>query len=280
MIDLLSWNVAARQRRFKDQVEAICKRRPDLLALQEVTPGLADRWTRELNEKSGLPWVETTLDDVERDGARGVLVASRWPLERLAIRTDDFPFPEKILGVFIDDAPGGPLELYTTHVPPGVSNGWAKIRHLNAVYQLLSVGSGGRRALCGDFNTPRAEWPNGKVITWAQNPSTGELNRRPGWRLMREGGDPEWDPEAWDEGERNVLEGLAEQDLTDVFRLLDRFPPGDKSWYWRGFGREVGRRFDHIFAAEQLRPREAGYLHEWREQGLSDHSAVWAHFEP
>ena len=114
----------------------------------------------------------------------------------------------------------------------------------------------------------------------AQDPDTGKLNPRPGWRLLRREGDPGWDPECWDAGERNVLEGLAVHDLTDVFELLGRFPPDDNSWYWRGFGREAGRRFDHVFASKKLSPQKAAYLHGWREQKLSDHSAVWARFQP
>jgi exonuclease III len=280
MIELLSWNVAARKGRLSDQVKAIRDRDPDILALQEVTPELAGFWETELASHTNLSSVETTLAGVQARGVRGVLLASRWPLERLAVSTEGFPFPEKVLGVVVHAAPGGPLEVYTTHVPPGVSNGWDKIRHLEALHRCLARSEGNRRVLCGDFNTPRDEWSDGTVITWAQDPATGELNRRPGWRLFRRDGDSDWDPVRWDAGERNVLEGLAQRDLTDVFRLLGRFPPGDQSWYWRGFGREVGRRFDHVFASKDLRPQEAGYLHGWRERKLSDHSAVWARFQP
>jgi endonuclease/exonuclease/phosphatase (EEP) superfamily protein YafD len=46
------------------------------------------------------------------------------------------------------------------------------------------------------------------------------------------------------------------------------------------FGREVGRRFDHVFASSDLCPLEAGYLHGWRDRKLSDHSAVLARFQP
>jgi endonuclease/exonuclease/phosphatase family metal-dependent hydrolase len=280
MIELLSWNVAARKGRLGDQVTAIRDRGPDILALQEVTPELAGSWETELANLTDLRCAEKTLTGVEEKGARGVLLASRWPLERLAVSTDGLPFPEKMLGVVVHEAPGGPLEVYTTHVPRGVSNGWDKIRHLEALHRCLSGSEGNRRVLCGDFNAPRDEWSDGTVITWAQDPATGELNRRPGWRLRRRDGDPSWDPGRWDAGERNVLEGLAQCDLTDVFRILGRFPPADKSWYWRGFGRAVGRPFDHVFASKDLLPRDAGYLHGWRDRKLSDHSAVLARFQP
>jgi exonuclease III len=278
MIELLSWNVAARKGRLTDQAAAIRDRRPDILALQEVPPELVQPWEAELRA-NGLVSVEPSLEEVGRQGARGVLLAGRWPLERLPIPAKGFPFPEKILGALVTEASGVPFEIYTTHVPPGVSNGWGKIEHLEAVYRLLATPSANPRILCGDFNAPRAEWADGTVITWAQDPDTGVPNRRPGWRLRRRERDPDWNPTRWEDGERNVLEGLAKHDLTDVFRILGRFPPGDKSWYWRGL-EQYGRRFDHIFASERLRPSDAGYLHCWREQRLSDHSPIWAQLEP
>jgi hypothetical protein len=34
-----------------------------------------------------------------------------------------------------------------------------------------------------------------------------------------------------------------------------------------------------VFASEGLMPLACDYLHDWREQGLSDHSALEADFE-
>ena len=57
------------------------------------------------------------------------------------------------------------------------------------------------------------------------------------------------------------------------------------TWVWRGAGREVGRRFDHVFASPTLRPWTFRYRHDWRERDasgdrLSDHSGVVATFGP
>src|SRR5947209_4050742 len=43
---------------------------------------------------------------------------------------------------------------------------WIKFDLLSGVYQVLSSPSDRLRILCGDFNTPQAEKPNGEIITW------------------------------------------------------------------------------------------------------------------
>ena len=40
-----------------------------------------------------------------------------------------------------------------------------------------------------------------------------------------------------------------------------------------------GYRLDHIIASPELEPVEADYVHEWRTERLSDHSAMWARLE-
>ncbi len=91
--------------------------------------------------------------------------------------------------------PHGHVEITTTHVPPGSSNGWIKIEHLEGLRAGLATGSSSNRLLCGDFNTPRRELPTGEVITFGQT-ETGRFTRVPGAR--------------WDAAERDVLQGLAE----------------------------------------------------------------------
>ena len=41
-----------------------------------------------------------------------------------------------------------------------------------------------------------------------------------------------------------------------------------------------GWRLDHIIASPGLEPVGADYVHEWRTERLSDHSALWAPLEP
>lgn len=84
----------------------------------------------------------------------------------------------------------------------------------------------------------------------------------------------------FDLGERNVLKGLAEFNLPDVFRALHGYEVEEFSWFWKGKGRRIGRRFDHIFASRDLKEVRCEYLHSLRERGLSDHSPIEADFEP
>jgi len=39
-------------------------------------------------------------------------------------------------------------------------------------------------------------------------------------------------------------------------------------------------RLDHVIASDSLRATACDYVHEWREAGLSDHSAIEAVFDP
>lgn len=70
----------------------------------------------------------------------------------------------------------GSVELHATHVPPGSSNGWVKIEHLQDLHDGLARPSAVPRILRVDFNTPQAELPSGEIATWGQ---LGRLGRRP-----------------------------------------------------------------------------------------------------
>jgi len=119
--------------------------------------------------------------------------------------------------------------------------------------------------LCGDFNLPFREEPDGTVITFGQDRNGRVRNR------LRQG-------DRWDKAERSIVPGLAEVGLADVFRSLHGYSRSESSWIYRASGRKVGFRLDHVFASEELTPVECTYRHEWRESGLSDHSAIEVEF--
>lgn len=162
-------------------------------------------------------------------------------------------------------APNGEIELHTTHIPPGVSNGWTKIEMLEGLYKRLARSSEDPRILCGDFNTPREESPD-RVITWAQR-----VKKDRSVVLRKERG------KRWDDGERNVLTGLAEFDLVDVFRRIH--PHDFEAFSWKANNGRV-RRFDHVFASARLNPVQCEYLQGPRKRGLSDHTPIEVVFNP
>ena len=269
---LLSWNVQGHVKGVRDQIVAIQSRRPDLVALQEVTTTTVRRFQEDLPEMGLTAVIDSftvaDVDPVLLRGPRryGLVVASRWPLtlvSRFAV-----PWPERVLSVDVMTR-WGVMELHTTHIPPGVSNGWIKIKMLEGLFVGLACRSATPRVLCGDFNTPQEETSAGEIVTWAfRKKSSGR------WVLAQSRG------VRWDAGERNVLRALGDFDLADVYRSRHGYGRSESSWYWRRGNVRIGRRFDHVFAARGLNAVRCEYLHEFRERGLSDHAAIEVDFRP
>lgn len=274
---LISWNVNNRVGRLDEQAAAISAHHPDLVALQEVTARTAPLWRAAL-AAHGLPHGADSFQLAPRPdrlaGPRryGELVASRWPLAALPPEGFAIPWPERVLSATVA-SPWGAVEVHTTHVPPGSSNGWIKIETLEGIFARLARASAIPRLLCGDLNAPQVERADGEVVTWAQV-IAGDGRARV--RARRKGGSGA----AWDRAERDVLTGLAAYDLADVYRRLHGYGRDGFSWYWRGNGQLVGRRFDHIFASAALGAVACDYLDALRAAGLSDHAPLLADFAP
>lgn len=260
---LLSWNVARRVTRLPEQAAAIAARSVDVLALQEVTRRTLPIW-REACDHLGLPQVLASLDDAEpgrQPASRrqtGVLIAARtrWrPATRLVP-----PWPETAIGGL-----SGAIEVHCVHVP-NAANGWIKVQTLEAIRAGLMDAPARPRLLCGDLNTPRRELPDGTVLSFARD-SSGKLRPERG--------------ERWDAGELGVVPGLRDIGYVDVFRALHGYSRREPSWTWqRRAGHRGGWRLDHVFASRDLRPLRCSYHHDWRDRGLSDHSALEADLEP
>lgn len=130
-----------------------------------------------------------------------------------------------------------------------------------ALFERLARISDRHRILCGDLNTPRRESEHGEVETFASN-------------------HPEH-VERWDAAERSLLVGLAEWDLIDAFRAVHGYDRQDASWVIHTRARrKAAHRLDHVLASASLGLVDCDYIHEWREVGLSDHSAIEAVFAP
>jgi hypothetical protein len=128
---LLSWNLAGCLRRIPHQVEMLASRIPDTVALQEVRrPGLAllRRLIADCGPIHQADSFELAPCPALLTGPRryGLLTANGFPLYVWEPSRFNVPWPERILSVDIATS-CGLLEMHTTHIPPGVTNGWIKI---------------------------------------------------------------------------------------------------------------------------------------------------------
>ena len=245
---LVSWNVNRRVGLLGEQAAALAERAPDIVALQEITARSWELW-REALATIGL--AHTSCSWPPRPHRTVVLIATREPHELaapLAVPWPETTLAAQTLGVTVHNA----------HVP-NAANGWVKPDTLAALRAGLETTSGAR-VLCGDFNTPRREHPDGTVISFARD--TRE-------RLREERG------ERWDSAELGVVPGLRDLGFADAFRALHGYERKEPSWVFRHGG---GWRLDHVFLSDELEPVAAGYHHDWRDGGLSDHSALEVDF--
>jgi exonuclease III len=261
---LITWNVARRSSRLAEQAASLASRELDVVALQEVTDATLPLWTAVL-ERIGLPHIRASLNgaDPSREPASrrrtGVLVGSRVEL-RAPFVTLPVPWGETAV-VAVADTAIGPVEIHCLHVP-NAANGWVKAHTLQAVRAGLQVAPRIARVVCGDLNTPRRELKSGEVVSFARD-SRGRLR-------------PERGPE-WDEAELGVVPGLRDLGYRDAYRTLHGYGSREPSWTWQRIaGHGSGWRLDHLFTSAELRPVASIYHHAWRDEGLSDHSALEA----
>ena len=269
---LISWNVMGGfGGHMSAQVEALCERKPDIVALQEVTARTAPIYKGHFADHGYY----SVIDSFQfakymtklRSNSYGELIASKWPLITSPVHFE-VPRPEKVLSCFVI-GPWGDVLVHTAHVPKGSGNDVRKIQTLEGIYKGLAVRSHYPRVLCGDFGTPQEETADGTVVTWGQKRRrTGEIVLQKFWG------------QKWDTWERNILEGLAAFDLTETYRQVNGPGKREISFVEAEEGRRAGRRYDHIFASASLNPVECRYLHFLRERKLSEHSPIEAVFDP
>lgn len=212
------------------------------------------RWTRSLAEAG---WAYATLAEPKPALAAGrtrpliALVAARTPLE--PVRGAGIPWPERVLGARVRG-----LEVINVHSPTSPKPNLAKVPTHEAVHEHPANGVG-PRLVCGDPNTPRKEFHDGRVWTFARD-CHGKLRPDRG--------------ERWDQAELALIKGLEPVRFRDAFRDSHGLELREVSWKWRRWG--GGYRLDHLIISAEVRARQIRYLHDRRKRGLSDHSPLFA----
>lgn len=260
MAVVISWNVAGRKTAQPEQAKRLLQRDVELICLQEVTPTTAPLWEAELAAAGFHVASSEWTVKPERARRLGVLIAGTEPFTAVG-SPPGLPWPERHLAVSTSLA-GIETEVHNLHAPLSSKAGLAKVLTLEQVFAAL-VADDRPRLLAGDLNTPRYEARDGTVVTFARS--------RDGLLRLDRG-------ERHDRAELGLVAGLPRAGWHDAFRSLHGYERRDRSWTYPS--RPFGYRLDHIICSPAFEPVACEYLHDWREQGLSDHSAIWAELEP
>lgn len=253
---IVSWNVAGRVTRLEEQAERLLGIGADAICLQEITRSTLPRW-QQLLKDAGYPGVEHGDLDSGRSRPLAVMTACREAIQPVAI--DAVPWPERALAFRMSDG----TEIVNVHSPTSPKPGLVKVRTHEAVHRHLVTGAQDRaQILCGDLNTPRKEHPDGGVWTFARD-QYGRLRPDRG--------------ERWDEAELSLIRGLESHGYRDAFRLQHGYEVRELSWEWPRW--KGGYRLDHLLVSSHFVVQDCHYEHQWRKDGLSDHSVLIARLQ-
>lgn len=254
---LVSWNVAGRVKRLPEQAERLLALDADVVCLQELTLTTVPVWQCLLSEAGyrGIECGDLSAAEEERRRPLAVLTACSSELERVDV--GETPWPERVLAVSTAEK----VEVVNVHSPISPKPNLAKVRTHEVVHNHLaqSTDRHHHRILCGDLNTPRKEHPDGRVWTFARD-QYGRLRADRG--------------ERWDRAELALIKSLEPYGFRDAFRTVHGLQHRELSWEWPRWG--GGYRLDHLVVSEQIEVTDCHYEHQWRIEGLSDHSGLTA----
>jgi endonuclease/exonuclease/phosphatase family metal-dependent hydrolase len=81
--------------------------------------------------------------------------------------------------------------------------------------------------------------------------------------------------ERWDAAALALMKGLEDHGLRDAFQSVDGLEPREPSWVWQRCGGCY--RLDHLVVSGEVEVPVCGYVHQWCDEGLSEHSPLVAH---
>ncbi|SDZ92536.1 Exonuclease III [Haloplanus vescus] len=299
---VLSWNVQGAVppngsiERIKNQIEFLEKEvnLPDVVMLNEVTTIQRDCWREYLFEVGytdivdTLEWAaelreSTVPPHQDYNHVNGNLIALHelsdaseltrlspsiryGPWKNADLKDWDTNFPEKILNATVTQN-GSEIELWNVRAVPGSMHGEEKIKILENTYNRIMKRPESPCILAGDFNSPKEELADGTTIPWRHD-QKDELAQR------------------WEEAELNILVGLEEKGMVDIFRSQHGYGEIDILDVSHATQTEQpelvdpvevkGKRFDHMIASEDLDPQDCYYDHAGFK--YSDHAPLIAEF--
>jgi endonuclease/exonuclease/phosphatase family metal-dependent hydrolase len=266
-LSVLTWNInlvtgtAATLDRL-----ARLSQRPDVVTLQEVTLKRAPEIIERLHH---LGYTGAAYSGRPNASAKhyGNVIAARTHVTPCATAAFDFPWPQLVAHATLDTQ-GGPLDVVTVHVPNGSSNGWQKIETLESLKQLVLALKGRPVILTGDFNEPRYALQDGQVVTWGQDPDGERWLPWKKWTFDGVSGSGE----KWDAAVRWFFEAEDESGIRNAYWDV----AGHGAMEATHFVGDDPRWFDHVFVSDSFTVTACGYLHAFREEKFSDHSALLA----
>lgn len=266
---ILSWNIRVQglADRLPRVIAAIDGEKPDIVLLQEVGTSMLDALRGQLVD-IGLTHAIDSHADAPRNQEKQplpTLIASKWP----TVRSDDAwrakaPYPDAMVRATVQPPDAAAIDVFNVHIPNGSNHGWRKIDTLDVLYGALVLGTDQPRILCGDFNEPKFFRRSGQIVTF------GDEHLVDGAKPWKDRFGTERPCRDWTRGVLQVLAGASSHGLRDVHRTMHGFEQVPITHMTK----TTPRWFDHGFASRHFELTSAKYRHDWRETGLSDHSAL------
>lgn len=265
-LSILTWNINFRSAASLDALANLAEL-PDIVTLQEVVLKRAAEVQSRLRDL-GYAGVIYSGDESASNKRYGNVIATRMPIKSLSLLDAGFPWPQLIAHGLLD-TPAGQIHVVNAHVPNGSGNGWKKIHTLRSLSRLIEGLRSQPLILAGDFNEPRYALQDDHVVTWGQI-----LGRDAKWRLRSkrtlEG--ESGTGEEWDAVVRWFFEKSDESGIRNAYWEVAGHGKMEPSHLSRG----CHRWFDHVFVSNNFKVKSCKFLHAFREDGFSDHSALHA----
>jgi len=245
VLSILTVNIGAASReRAEAMLRWIAGRTEDVFVLTETSAGTGTAYLLDHFRQAGFAVVHTP----DAYGDRGTALVSRIGfIEPLTL--PDVTIPGRVAAAVLDTMPA--VAVLGLYVPSRDRSADKTEKKQAFVASLLAALDGllesvrDRLVICGDYN----------VIARSHRPM------HPGFLPFEFG----------------LLESLEAHGLVDAH---DRCSPGEQAYSWIGRTGD-GYRYDYFHVGQDLAERitSCAYLHETREQRLTDHAAVGLHLD-